>query len=139
MAAPERVVSFRPRTILAVLGVILLFALVLALVYLAWRVITWILIAAFLAAALNPAVQFFERRGVRRGLAAGLVFFLALGAVAALGVTRVLGSALYGVSTTDPTTFAAVAALLVAVGLLATYIPARRATRVDPARALQEG
>ncbi|MDQ3669515.1 MAG: AI-2E family transporter [Actinomycetota bacterium] len=83
--APERVVSFRPRTILVVLGVALLFALVLALVYLAWRVITWVLIAVFLAAALNPAVEFFQRRGLGRGLASGLVFLISLLAIAALG------------------------------------------------------
>jgi predicted PurR-regulated permease PerM len=83
--APERVVSFRPRTILVVLGVALLFVLVLALVYLAWRVITWILIAVFLAAALNPAVEFAQRRGLGRGLAAGLVFLLALLVIAAFG------------------------------------------------------
>ena len=83
--ATERVVSFRPRTILVVLGVTLFFALALALVYLAWHVITWILIAVFLAAALNPAVEFFQRRGLRRGLASGLVFLLALAAIAGLG------------------------------------------------------
>ena len=66
MATPEeRVVSFRPRTILIVLGVTLLVFVLLALIYFAFRVITWVLIAAFLAAALNPAVEFFERRGGR--------------------------------------------------------------------------
>ncbi|MDQ3890496.1 MAG: AI-2E family transporter [Actinomycetota bacterium] len=85
MAAEERVVSFRPRTILVALAIALLVVLVLALVYLAWRVITWIVIAVFLAAALNPAVELFERRGLRRGLAAGVVFLLALAAVVGLG------------------------------------------------------
>jgi predicted PurR-regulated permease PerM len=78
MQAPERVVTFRPRTIVVVLGVTLLVAVALALVYLAWHVITWILIAVFLAAALNPAVQFLEQRGVRRGIASALVFVAAL-------------------------------------------------------------
>jgi predicted PurR-regulated permease PerM len=82
---PERVVLFRPRTILVVLAVTLLVAIVLALVYLAWHVITWILIAVFLAAALNPAVEFFERHGLRRGFASGLVFLLALGFLTGLG------------------------------------------------------
>jgi predicted PurR-regulated permease PerM len=82
---PERVVSFRPRTILVVLGVTILVFVGLALVYLAWHVITWILIAVFLAAALNPAVQYLEHRGVRRGAAAGLVFFAALLAMTGLG------------------------------------------------------
>jgi predicted PurR-regulated permease PerM len=85
VAAEERVVSFRPRTILVVLGVTLLALLSLALVYLAWRVITWILIAVFLAIALNPAVDFFERRGLGRGLASAVVFLLALGAITGLG------------------------------------------------------
>ena len=89
MAAEERVVLFRPRTILSVLGVALLFVLTLALVYLAWRVITWVLIAAFLAAALNPAVEFLERRGLRRGFAAAAVFLAALGAIAVLATLLV--------------------------------------------------
>jgi len=85
MEAPERVVSFRPRSILVLLGVTLLVALVLAVVYLAWHVITWILIAVFLAAALNPAVEFLERRGLGRGLAAGTVFVVALLLLIAVG------------------------------------------------------
>lgn len=84
-SAPERVVSFRPRTILIVLGVSLFVLALLGLVYLAFRVVTWILIAAFLAAALNPAVQIFERRGLRRGLASGLVFGVTVLALAGLG------------------------------------------------------
>jgi predicted PurR-regulated permease PerM len=78
VSAPERVVSFRPRTILVALGLVLLVFATLALVYLAWRVVTWILIAIFLACALNPAVEFFMRRGVKRGTASGLVFLLAI-------------------------------------------------------------
>ena len=85
MEAPERVVSFRPRTIVIVLAVTFLVLVTLALVYLSWRVITWILIAAFLAAALDPAVRFFQRRGVRRGFSAALVFFLAVIALVTLG------------------------------------------------------
>ena len=83
--APERAVSFRPRTILVVLGVTLFVAISLALVYLAWRVITWVLIAVFLAAALNPAVEAFERRGWRRGIASALVFVLAILVLSGLG------------------------------------------------------
>ncbi len=83
--APERVVTFRPRTIFVVLGVILLVAFLLSVVYLASRVITWILIAVFLAAALNPAVEFLQRRGVGRGLASGLVFLAALLVLTGLG------------------------------------------------------
>jgi predicted PurR-regulated permease PerM len=83
--APERVVSFRPRTILIVLGLTLLVLFLLSFLYLAWHVITWILIAVFLALALNPAVEFFERRGLHRGLASAVVFLLALAAISLLG------------------------------------------------------
>jgi predicted PurR-regulated permease PerM len=82
----ERVVLVRPRTILVVLGITLVVLALLSLFYLAWHVITWILIALFLALALNPAVEFFERRGLRRGLAAGVVFVLAVLVIAGLGL-----------------------------------------------------
>jgi putative ABC transport system permease protein len=59
-----------------------------------------------------------------------------IGALAALGLSRFLASQLYGVSASDPATFAAVAALLAVVSLIACYIPARRAMRVDPMAAL---
>lgn len=85
-SAPERVVSFRPRTVLVVLAVGLAVFAILALFYLAFQVITWILIAAFLAAALNPAVEWLERHGLRRGLAVALVFVGAVAAIAGLGV-----------------------------------------------------
>ncbi|MGC2703843.1 MAG: FtsX-like permease family protein, partial [Candidatus Acidiferrales bacterium] len=60
-----------------------------------------------------------------------------LGVVAAVGVTSSLSSFLYGVKPTDPATFLAVGALLLLVGLTACYIPARRATQVDPMVALR--
>jgi predicted permease len=63
---------------------------------------------------------------------------LGLGVVGALGLTRFLGSQLYGVGTTDLRTFIAVPLLLGAVALVACYVPARRATRVDPVEALRE-
>jgi predicted PurR-regulated permease PerM len=84
-AREERVVYVRPRTIFVVLGIALAIAALLAFVYLAWHVITWILIALFLALALNPAVEFFEGRGLKRGWASAVVFFLALAAIAGLG------------------------------------------------------
>jgi predicted PurR-regulated permease PerM len=84
-AAQERVVDLRPRTIVLVLGIVLATVALLAFVYLAWHVITWILIAVFLTLALNPAVEFFEGRGLRRGYSAAIVFFLALAAITGLG------------------------------------------------------
>jgi ABC-type antimicrobial peptide transport system permease subunit len=73
---------------------------------------------------------------IRHGLSLVIVG-VALGLLGALALTRVLGSLLYGVTATDPLTFAAIALLLTAVSWLACYLPARRATRVDPLTALR--
>jgi putative ABC transport system permease protein len=62
---------------------------------------------------------------------------IALGLLGAAGVTRVMGSLLFGVGATDPVTFACIALLLAAAALLACYVPARRATKVDPMVALR--
>jgi ABC-type antimicrobial peptide transport system permease subunit len=60
-----------------------------------------------------------------------------IGMVAAILLTRLMSSILFGVSPSDPLTLAAVAFMLTAVALFACYIPARRATRVDPMIALR--
>src|SRR5256714_9922790 len=82
----ERLVRFRASTILAILGMVIAVAILLETIWIARQVLTWILIALFLALALNPAVDWFQRHGVkRRGLAAGLTFLLVIGAIAGLG------------------------------------------------------
>jgi predicted PurR-regulated permease PerM len=83
---PERIVQFRPRTILVVAGVLLAIGVAIWVVLLAHRVLIWILISAFLALALDPAVRFFQRRGVsHRGSAAGIVYVIALVVITAMG------------------------------------------------------
>jgi predicted permease len=62
---------------------------------------------------------------------------IGLGVAGALGLTRLMGSMLFGVKPTDPLTFCVVAALLITVAMLACYVPARRAMQVDPTEALR--
>jgi predicted permease len=77
------------------------------------------------------------RMVLRQGLGLAIVG-AAVGIVCALIVSHLMASLLYGVRPTDPLTFACVALLLIGVALLACYIPARCATRVDPIQALRE-
>jgi predicted permease len=73
---------------------------------------------------------------LRQGTALAIVG-LTLGLLGALAISRVLSTLLYGVGARDPATFATAALLLGAVALLATYLPAGRAARVDPVEALR--
>ena len=82
----ERLVRFRAATVLTVLGLTLAVVALLELVLIARQVITWLLIAVFLALALNPLVEWFQRHGLRRrGAAAAVTFLLAIAAIALLG------------------------------------------------------
>ena len=71
-------------------------------------------------------------RGLRLAVAG-----VGLGVIGALAATRVLSSLVYGVSTTDPLTLASTAAVLIVSAAFASWVPARRATRVDPMLSLR--
>ena len=75
--------------------------------------------------------------GVVIGLAAAFALTRLITSNATYDLTRFISDFLYGVRATDPLTFAAVALLLLLVALLACYLPARRATKVDPMVALR--
>src|SRR5436853_6417503 len=87
---PERLVRFPVRTILTVLGTIIAVAVVLEVIWISRHVVIWILISIFLALAMNPAVDYFQRHGIpRRGLASGVTFVLVLVAFGGIGAVFV--------------------------------------------------
>ena len=86
--------------------------------------------------ALGASPQQVRRMVVIQGMQLALVGVV-IGVASALGLTRLMSSLLYGVKPWDPITIALVAVLLSGVTLLATYLPARRASRVDPMVALR--
>jgi predicted PurR-regulated permease PerM len=85
----ERLVRFRLRTVLSILGTIVAVAVVLEVIWISRHVLTWILISIFLALALNPAVEWFQRHGIKRGWATSLTFLLTIGFFVGIGFTFV--------------------------------------------------
>ena len=86
----ERLVGFRVRMILRILLTTLVVLVVLWVIWTARHVVTWILIALFLALALNPAVDWLQRRGVpRRGFSVAIVYFAALAVIVGISATFV--------------------------------------------------
>jgi predicted PurR-regulated permease PerM len=87
---PERVVDFRPRTIFRALLIVVTVAVALEIVWIARHVITWMVIALFLALALNPLVGWIQRRTkLSRGLAISVAYLLVLVAIVAVGASFV--------------------------------------------------
>ena len=90
MPANDRVVSFRPRTILTSAGVLFALGVVIIVLWVARHAITWVLISLFLALALNPAVEWVQARGIkRRGSATALIYLFALLVIAGIGALLV--------------------------------------------------
>lgn len=89
-------------------------------------------IRAALGARSSDVLQLMVGRGMRLAIVGVII-----GAAGALGLTRLIASFLFGVSATDPFTFIGVTAVLAIVSALASYIPARRAAKVDPMLALR--
>ena len=87
--ADERIVWFRPRAILTVIGVLLGVAIVLEVLWVTKSVVVWVLIALFLAMALNPAVEFLVNRGLTRGPAVGIVFVATILVIVGIAATFV--------------------------------------------------
>ncbi|MGZ4319482.1 MAG: AI-2E family transporter, partial [Gaiellaceae bacterium] len=87
---PERLVRFRLQTILALLATIIAVAITLEVIWIARNVLTWVVISAFLALALNPLVEWLQRHGIRsRGWAAATAYLLTLAFFVAIGFTFV--------------------------------------------------
>ena len=127
------------RFTMTLLGVFAALALLLAAIgiygvlsYVVGRRIPEIGIRIALGARSVDVMRMVLRDGARMTLAG-----VGIGAIAALALTRLMSSMLFGVSPYDPLTFIAVAALLCLIALFACYVPARRATKVDPMVALR--
>ena len=129
------------RLILTLLGAFAGVALLLTMVGI-YGVIAYSVVQRTRELGIRRALGARESNIVRLVLGEGLSMTLggvALGAAGAFWLTRLMKSLLFQVSPTDPATFAAVAILLVLLALVACYLPARRATRIDPMAALRQG
>jgi putative ABC transport system permease protein len=89
-------------------------------------------IRAALGATERSLLRLILDRGVRLTLIG-----IAIGVAGAIGLTRLMAAILFGVGARDPATMVSVGVILAGVAILASYIPARRATRVDPVVALR--
>lgn len=85
----DRIVHFRARTIFAILGILLFVGIGLYVVWVTRQILGWLLIALFLALALNPAVEALQRRGMKRGYAVGATFVAALVVIGGLAAAFV--------------------------------------------------
>jgi len=129
----------RPRLIVALLGLFGAIALTLAVIGI-YGVISYAVaqcaqeigIRMALGARPSDVLRMMVGRGARLALAG-----VAIGVIGSFAATRALGDLLFGVGPTDPLTFGGVATLLTGVAILASYIPARRALKVDPVTALK--
>ena len=131
--------SWSARTGAAVLGVFGLLGLVLAAIgiygvmsYSVSRRTREIGLRMALGAETRDVIKLIVKQGLGLTLIGALI-----GLMLAVAVTRLLASLLYGVTATDPTTFAGVVLFVIVVAVLACYLPARRATKVDPIKALR--
>ena len=129
MPAPQRVVLFRPRTVLQVAALLLGIALALWIVWVSIRVLTWVFVALFLALALEPGVRFLQQRGMRRrGAAVAVIYVSAFAFLALLAALLVppLVDEVDGLADAAPGYVEDITAGRGPLGFLQTRLPRRR-------------